>query len=296
MAISSRTPRLLSLFFHLLSIASAVQIFGGTYTLSGQNDRCGNFQEFSCVNDQCDPYAGPFNQGECRNGAAPGKPCAPNAYCDTPMEGRCLETTVSLPGNHSTPGPGQGTPKHFFCVSVTSYYTPVIIWENDDCTGQSCFIPDNGEFVTWSRGQLANCAQIDPQTAVSTLPCIAAGQSGIFPPQGGFPSNVPVTVGGSAGLPVAFDNSHTCDVPHELPPSIPVDTAGPPATSDDPSTEYSSGITDTDGIDQLYKRSDYSVSVRQVPNNGIITTGALRNGKRISSTQQAQDSVDIPAL
>ncbi|KAL9633480.1 MAG: hypothetical protein Q9164_004679, partial [Protoblastenia rupestris] len=102
--------------------------------------------------------------------------------------------------------------KHFYCVSVLNFDKPAILWEKSDCTGKKCFVPGAGEFGTWVKGAQANCVEIDPVSPVNANPCRSPGQTEVFPPNGGFPSDVPEPVGGTYGLPASFDNSHTCDV------------------------------------------------------------------------------------
>ena len=91
----------------------AIQIFAGTSKLGGSGDTCGNIQEFSCINDICDPDAGSADNGRCRNGDDSGGTCAPSTQCSTPTPGHCLENTISAPGLHGMP-----SNKHFYCVNV----------------------------------------------------------------------------------------------------------------------------------------------------------------------------------
>ena len=276
MSFYSTIPRALLLSLFLASRVTAVLISAGTSTLSGTNDQCSDIQEFSCINDFCDQQAGTgaTSGGQCRNGDATSTPCTAGQYCGKPTAGHCLENTISESGLHAMPNSSQGTPKHFYCVSVTSFDKPVVLWENNDCTGQSCFVPNAGQFATWSRGAQGNCVEIDPVTPVNTTACIAAGQTSTFPPNGGFPSSVPEPVGGNYGLPAAWDNSNECNalVGSASPASIPVNNTLPPAI--DASQRYQSNITADQGFDvsDLYKRHGV-LAKRANP-----VTQALRDG------------------
>ena len=179
----------------LSSIVSSVSIQSGTSDLKGASDTCTNRQEFSCLNNQCDPSS-----------SAPGGSCAAGGSI------KCLDSIVTAHGNHAMPdgSKGQGTDKHFTCVSVTSFDTPVVIWETTDCTGKSCFIPGEGSYATWSLGAQANCVEIAPGPPVNTTPCLSPGETGIRPPNGGFFNTRQVAVGGDYGLPADFTNSLVC--------------------------------------------------------------------------------------
>lgn len=221
----------LCLLVGVSSLASAIQISAGTSTLGGAKDTCGGIQEFACINDICDPYAGPAHNGRCRNGD--GSICDPGVLCNKPTAGHCIENTISAPGSHSMPANArkQGTDKHFTCVSVTEYDKPAVIFEKFDCTGKACFIPGNGQWKTWASGSQGNCVVIDSPDAVSVPPCLAAGQSGKYPPSGqGFPSDVNEWVGGIYGMPQAFVNTQVCNtVPDNVwPAPIPKDQTSPP--------------------------------------------------------------------
>ena len=190
----------------------SVQIFGGTSQLQGNYDQCGNYQEFSCVNDVCDPFAGSANNGRCRNGDDPSGTCPPNQSCSIPTKGHCLENTISAIGLHSTPSGarGQGTDKHFYCVTIIDLNIPVVLWENTDCTGQSCFIPGNGPYLTWAFGERGNCIDIGPELPVNTVPCLSPGELYKTPFGGGFPAGMLLSVGGQYGSPAAYNNTDTC--------------------------------------------------------------------------------------
>ncbi|KAI4232128.1 MAG: hypothetical protein LQ352_008355 [Teloschistes flavicans] len=181
--------------------------------------------------------------------------------------------------------PTVGTAKHFYCVNVLEFDQPAVIYEKADCTGKSCFIPGAGNYVTWSRGAQANCIEIDPQLPVNVSPCLSAGQNGLYPPNGGFPSGVPEPVGGDYGLPAAYANSQTCSpVPDNVwPGPIPRDPYTPPAG--DINQQYQSGITDTPGLDHdlLDKRSPLRPKLwaRVQPIIPITTTGPLRNVQQV---------------
>lgn len=212
-------------------LASAIQIFAGTSTLGGANDVCGNIQEFACINDVCDPYAGAAHNGRCRNGD--GGDCAPSTLCNKPTKGHCIENTISASGSHSMPAKArnQGTDKHFYCLRVTEFNKPAIVYEKFDCTGRACFIPGNGNWKTWASGAQGNCVVIDNANPVNVPPCLAAGQSGRYPPSGqGFPSGVNEWVGGDYGMPQAFVNTQVCNVvPNNAwPGPIPIDQTSPP--------------------------------------------------------------------
>ena len=288
-------PALLQSLILFLSIATtvpAVQISAGTSTLSGTNDKCSDIQEFSCINDICDQQAGSGSTsgGECRNGDASSTPCDAGAFCGKPTAGHCLENTISETGLHAMPNKSQGTPKHFYCVSVTSFDKPVVLWENDDCTGQSCFVPSTGQFTTWSRGAQGNCVEIDPVTPVNTTACISAGQKSTFPPNGGFPSSVPEPVGGDYGLPAAWDNSNECNalLGSSTPASIPTNDTLPPAI--DASERYQSNITANQGfgINDLYRR-DGLLAKRANP-----VTQALRDGTPFLSQDRTVVFISLP--
>ena len=234
--------RFLCLCIYLFPLASAIQIFAGTTALGGINSQCGNIQEFSCIHDICDPYAGVAHNGRCRNGDDSSGTCQPNAACSVPTPGHCLENTISAAGIHSMP-----SNKHFYCVSVTEFDKATVIWANSDCTGRSCFIPGNGDYNTWALGVQGNCIDVGVEVPTNTTPCLSPGQTGLFPPNGGFPSSIPEPVGGEYGLPVAFLNSHSCDQLSASvePAAIPQNTTGPKAG--DFTDWWHSNVTITDG-------------------------------------------------
>ncbi|KAI4188449.1 MAG: hypothetical protein L6R41_002128 [Letrouitia leprolyta] len=125
----------------------------------------------------------------------------------------------------------QGTDKHFYCLRVTEFNKPAIVYEKFDCTGRACFIPGNGNWKTWASGAQGNCVVIDNANPVNVPPCLAAGQSGRYPPSGqGFPSGVNEWVGGDYGMPQAFVNTQVCNVvPNNAwPGPIPIDQTSPP--------------------------------------------------------------------
>jgi hypothetical protein len=134
--------------------------------------------------------------------------------------------------------------------------------------------------MAWGYGAQANCIDIDSEVTVNITACLSPGQNGEFQPNGGFPSDVPEPVGGVDGLPVSLVNSYTCDLllDSALPAPIARDAYSSPAA--DPSTELQSGFSNYDGLDtsQLNARSDLCRRV-----NPITTTGALRNGKILST-------------
>ncbi|KAL8798303.1 MAG: hypothetical protein Q9182_006776 [Xanthomendoza sp. 2 TL-2023] len=178
------------------------------------------------------------------------------------------------------PTAAQGSEKHFYCVNALEYDKPAVIYEKADCSGKSCFIPGPGNWRTWASGAQANCIDIDPITPVSVPPCLAAGQSGKWPPTGGFPSDLSVPVGGVYGLPTSYDNSHTCQVPPDnvWPGLIARDSSSPPAGR--LNQQYQSGITDNVGLDtsQLDTRALAShLWARVEPIKAITTTTGLRN-------------------
>ena len=239
---------LLSIHF---SKIGAVQISVGTTSLDSPQDQCSNIQEFSCINDFCDPFAG----NKCRNGGNPSQYCSPGLICALPQQYHCLENTITAEGKHSTPNATRGTPKHFSCLSVQSFDKPVVVWENDDCTGQSCFIPNNGNYETWEQGAQGNCVDIGVASSVETVPCLAAGQgTANYPSTGGFLRGEQVWVGGEYGMPVSFDESSACMAYNTAPEpeSIPVNDTSPPLG--DLSQQYLSGITDYGDPDIVDKR------------------------------------------
>lgn len=284
---------LLPWLLQLASLASATQISAGTSTLGGAGDTCTNIQEFSCVNDICDPRAGLYYGGRCRNGDNPSGTCQPSKPCNKPTAGHCLENVISAPGTHSMPT--LGTPKHFYCVQVLNYDRPAVLYENADCSGRSCFIPWAGHWAAWSRGAQANCVEIDPIVPVSIPACLAPGQSGTYPPNGGFPSGVNEHVGGDFGLPASYDNSLTCNAPSSSawPAPISRDSYDPPAG--DANNQFFSGYPDDPNFDQsqLDPRSmtkTLKLVTRVEPIRPLVTTGGLRNGN-----DSFVDRLKIPA-
>ena len=251
----SPCSRLLHIGTLLLSLdtfksVSAVQIFAGTSTLGGVNDQCGDIQEFRCVNDNCDPLAGSLNGGKCRNGDAASKTCDPGSNCGSPTAGHCLENTISAPGIHGMPDKTVGTPKHFTCVNVQNLDKPVVLWEKNDCTGSSCYIPSAGHFVTkWPRAAQGNCVEIDPVTPINTTACIAAGQKDHIPPNGGVDGDAFEVVGGDYGLPAFWETTYECNpLPdNAIPAPIPVNDTKPQALKAD-SERYFSDISENDGV------------------------------------------------
>lgn len=235
------------------------------------------------MNDICDPLSGFGAQGTCRNGDRDWKDCKPSQSCSQPTAGHCLESIISAAGLHAMPDSSVGTPKHFNCVNVQNLNVPVILWENTDCTGKSCFIPTNGNFGTWAHGEQGNCVEIGVTTPVNTTACLLPGQTSQFPVQGGFPSDVPEAVGGNYGLPVSTDNTQECSALSPPPAALPQNTTSPPelSTSD---LIYHSGLTGTDGIDpsDLGKRFIRGTTARKDSlelNKRAISAQVLRNGK-----------------
>ena len=266
------TLNLLQLFFSIQQfpcLVNSIQIFAGTSKLSGQSSTCLDIQEFSCIGDVCDSLAGPANNGACRNGDATSVQCQPNNFCSTPTPGHCLENTISVQGIHGMPDN-----KHFYCVNVINFDKPAILWEKNDCTGNNCFIPAAGYFNTWAIGAQANCVEIDPKTPIRTTPCLSPGQNGVFPPNGGFAAGVPEPVGGDYGLPASYTNSQTCSlIPNtSAAQPIPQNFKIPPAAGNFQLNPYRSNITDSDGIDELYRRS------KRLGKRANAITRALRNG------------------
>ena len=189
----------LAIYACIPQLVLSVFVQTGTTILNDVWDSCGNRQEFECVNNACDPvvhqddYAG--------------------ATCRFEDGGdRCLETVVAATGLHSMPdsSKNQGTSKHFYCLSVNTFDTPVIAYENSDCTGQSCFIPTVGSFAMWTLNAQANCIDIDPSFPIWTGPCLSPGETGPTPFNGGFVAGLSLPVGGDAGLPVSYNNTNTC--------------------------------------------------------------------------------------
>ena len=225
------------------------------------------------MNDICDPLSGLGVQGTCFNGDAVFKNCKPSQSCSQPTAGHCLESVISAAGLHATPDSSVGTPKHFNCVNVQDLNVPVVLWEHPDCTGKSCFIPTNGSFGTWAHGEQGNCVEIGVTTPVNTTACLSPGQTGQFPVQGGFASDVPETLGGDYGLPISTDNTLECAALSPPVAPIPQNTSFPPEVSTSDQI-YHSGLTDTGGInpDDLGKRTT-DVGLTRPP------TKMLRNGK-----------------
>ena len=278
----------ISLIITLLCISIrstfATQIFIGTSQLDGLNDLCGDYQEFACVDDICDPSAGSASNGRCRNGDDPNETCQPNTDCSTPTKGHCLENTVSLKGLHSTPAKAknQGTDKHFYCVTVSNYNDPVIIWQNNDCTGSSCFVPGNGAYLTWDFGAQANCLDIAPETPVKTVPCLSPGEHGKGPFGGGFPAGLSIPVGGNYGPPVSYDNSNTCTSIWNQVPDFQGDSKIPNPPEGDTSQAYT---VDDDGLDTSDDVLDRRASTTPVQ--------ALRKGEsRRTGPKTAADAYD----
>ncbi|KAL8992288.1 MAG: hypothetical protein Q9169_007217 [Polycauliona sp. 2 TL-2023] len=261
------------LLAYLCSLGSAIQIFVGTSTLGGARDTCEDIQEFSCINDTCDPYAGTDHNGRCRNGGNRDGTCPAATLCNEPGKDQCIENTISADGLHRMP---TAKAKHFYCAAVTEFDKPAVMYEKQDCTGKACFIPGNGQYVPWSRGAQANCIVINPTVPANVPPCLAAGQNGLYPPQGGFPSDKTESVGGDYGLPAAFDNSLVCRPKYEtFPPPISRDGYDPLAG--DIKDQYISGITSTGGLDvsELDTRSWRGRIQPRV--DGIVRTQALRD-------------------
>ena len=206
MYIHFKALHLLLLSIYNISIVSGIQIYAGTSKLGGQRDTCVDIREFSCINNVCEPFAGSDHTRRGRNGDNPRGTCQPSEPCTEPTRGHCLENTISASGLHGMP-----SNKHFYCVSVLNFDKPAILWETNDCTGKKYFVPGAVEFGTWAKGAQANCVEIDPVSRVNAKPCLCPGQTEVFPPNGGSPSDVPELVGETYGLPASFDNSHTCD-------------------------------------------------------------------------------------
>ena len=211
----------------------AVQISVGTTKLDSAEARCSNIQEFSCVSDKCDPAVGQpsytssglfdvpvvSEKGDCRNGDRPNHFCGPGELCNDPTAGHCLENTISASGQHHMPSKDVGTPKHFLCLTVNKMDTPVIVWENADCSGLKCFIPGDGYWNTWKTGDQGNCVDIGVNQPIDAPPCLSAGQDGVWPSGGGFPRDVTTKVGGNFGRAASFENTMMCDsVPKERQP------------------------------------------------------------------------------
>ena len=237
------------LLSNILRLGSAVQIFAGTSQLKGVNDQCGDVQEFRCMNDVCDPSAGSANGGRCRNGDASRKTCDAGTNCGIPTAGHCLENRISAPGKHAMPDKSVGTPKHFSCVSVQQFDKPVLLWQNSDCTGSSCYIPSEGQFTTkWPRAAQGNCVEIDPVTPINTTACPIAGQNSAIPPNGGVDGDAQEVVGGDYGLPTFWETTYECNAlsDNTVPAAIPTLDQMPDDLGDE--QRYQSGISDNDGV------------------------------------------------
>ena len=277
----------------LASSVAAVQIYVGTTTLSKESDTCGDTQEFACIYDICDPAAGSQTGGRCRNGDASGTTCAPNDYCGFPTVGHCLENTISADGRHSMPANArnQGTDKHFHCLNVLNLDKPVIVWENYDCTGQSCFIPQSGYLNTWSIGAQANCVEINSENPINTVPCLVPGLASNAPFSGSYEQGHNVPSGGDYGFPQDFTQSTTCD-------HLPADTQGDPTShlTDPPVGDFSSAYIlndDTNYDGGIIDRRDRSSRVKRATANDLTPARALRAGELCtadpSTNYQAND-------
>ena len=251
----------------LASIVSSVSVQSGTSGLQGTSDTCQNRQEFSCLNNQCDPSSN-----------------APGGGCRAGGSVNCLDSIVTAPGNHAMPdsSKGQGKDKHFTCVSVTSFDTPVVLWETTDCTGKSCFVPGEGSYATWALGAVANCVDIAPQTPVNSTPCLSPGETGIRPPNGGFISTVSVAVGGDYGLPADFTNTQVCSTNLVDVNSIPgVSIIYPP--NQDVSQAYIAPDADSnDGeVDKRTFTASGRINRRTDPRPKIVTAVAALKSKEL---------------
>ena len=177
------------------------------------------------------------------------------------------------------------TAKHFLCVNVIDLDKPVVLWETPDCTGKSCFIPTSGHFNTWSNSDQGNCVQINPNPPVDSTPCLAAAQGGPYPFQGGLPRDGHLSVGGDYGLPVSFQNSHSCDNIN-LPPPIPLDNSNPPdgdysqAVHPDTSDLDGIGPDDLDADDANNKRRARRLRKRANPASLALRKGRSKNSLR----------------
>ena len=190
----------LTLVLYILpQLVHSVFIQTGTSTLHGVADSCTNRQEFECMNNVCDPVVKELDVA--------------GATCNFNHGGqRCLESTVAATGTHAMPdnAKDQGTSKHFYCLLVSSYNVPVVVFETSDCTGRSCFIPGDGSYSLWDLGAQGNCLIIAPQTEIWTGPCLSPGEKGVTPFSGGFVAGVEMPIGGNAGLPASYNNTETC--------------------------------------------------------------------------------------
>ena len=175
--------------------------------------------------------------------------------------------------------------KHFYCVNIIDFDKPIVVWEKNDCSGKSCYIPGNGYWQAWASSEQANCVEIDPVTPINTTACLSPGQDGFFPPQGGFPSYLNLPVGGDFSLPAAYENSHTCD---NLPDSAvpPQDsTVNDTAPHGDLSQAYESGLDislDQSGADpsQFDRRSTLAERALQERALQLLTsTKTIRSGE-----------------
>lgn len=151
---SSRLSLLLNVAFFSAShifFSSALQVKVGSdipFEINGSGyNQCEHVQEFACNNDICDVCAGSATDGRCRNGSND-TTCAIGTLCNIPDAGHCLENTWCTPGKHTMPT--LGTPKHFRCVSVRGLDAEqaLVIYSNNDWTGDTCFIDGNGVWST----------------------------------------------------------------------------------------------------------------------------------------------------
>ena len=199
---------------YLTPAVNSVQITVGTTRLGQATSRCSDLQQFACVNDVCDPASGDSYGNKCFNGDDTGTICDAGSDCSSPTAGHCLDTIISADGRHSTPARArnQGTDKHFYCLSVSGLaQTPVIVWENNDCSGQHCFIPRDGYMSTWSKGSRGNCIDINPVTPMLTAPCLTPGLAPNAPFSGDYEQGHEIWVGGQYGFPQDFTQSSVCD-------------------------------------------------------------------------------------
>lgn len=200
-------------FLRHLLLVKGFEIKAGTTKVSDSTwiFDCGDIQEFSCVNDVCDQCAGPNHRGRCRNGAD----CAPGQLCDkTP--GHCLEDKFCTDGRHKMPTSDVGTPKHFRCLDVQFLDAGkvIVIYENADFTGDSCFLNGTGAWASPNDvlanavdtniygGSFKQCRRAGEKSGGTTAVDISAGKVSDFCPAVGAaqaPSNK-----GPAGLKEAF--------------------------------------------------------------------------------------------
>lgn len=163
-----------------ISFSSALQVHVGDSNpiavIGAGYNYCDHVQEFACNNDICDVCAGSATDGRCRNGSND-TTCAIGSLCNIPDAGHCLENTWCTPGKHTMPT--LGTPKHFRCVSVRGIDAEqvLVVYSNNDWTGDSCYIDGNGVWGTPNEDE-ANSIDVLRSDTGNFKRCYFSGGSG----------------------------------------------------------------------------------------------------------------------